>query len=347
MRIVHKDLKKGEIKVAVETADDLWQLSHIVEKGDSVSGRTFRKIKVGSSENAKTVRKPVFLKIEVEKVDFTKSANTLRILGVVREGTEDVPMGEHHSFGVEPDTQIAIQKNHWLKFQLDKIEEACKKRSNTLILVLDRDVATFALLKNYGFDIISDLKGEVQRKGDTASVRSDFFAEVASLLKEYVERYSIEIVIVASPGFWKDEFKKRLPSDFPKKIVYAVCNDSGAKGVDEVLKRDEVKVVLREDRTSKETLLVEQLLTEISKGKLAAYGFDEVKKAVDAGAVKLLLVTDLFIHSEKHNYLVTDEIMRNAEASNADVFIISSENEAGRKLDGLGGIGAVLRFEFQ
>jgi len=43
-------------------------------------------------------------------------------------------------------------------------------------------------------------------------------------------------------------------------------------------------------------------------------------------------------------YRRIEKLMKQAEAMQGNVMIISSEHEAGRKLDGLGGIGAVLRY---
>ena len=44
MRIIRKQLQKGMVTVAVDSADDLWFLSHITEPGDTVEGKTVRKI---------------------------------------------------------------------------------------------------------------------------------------------------------------------------------------------------------------------------------------------------------------------------------------------------------------
>ena len=53
MKIIHSDLKKGEIKVKAENLDDLWYLSQIIEKNDFIKGRTFRKIKIGEDTERK------------------------------------------------------------------------------------------------------------------------------------------------------------------------------------------------------------------------------------------------------------------------------------------------------
>ena len=262
---------------------------------------------------------------------------------IATPGPDDVPQGAHHSFNVEENTQIKITKQNWLKYQLDKLDEACKQSSTTLILILDRDNATFALLKKQGYEILTEIKGDVQKKDQENIVKGDFFSEVSKLLKDYAERYKVNNTLVASAGFWKDEFKKKAPEDL--KIFYATCNDSGKKGVDEVLKRDEVKTLLKEDRIRKESQLVDELLEQISKGKLAAYGLEETNKAINGGAVKTLLVTDKYIRSESNDYKETDELMKTADSLKAEVHVINSEHDAGKKLDGLGGIAAILRYE--
>jgi len=78
MKIVHKNLKIGEVKVQPDSLDDLWHLAQIVEPGDSVKGRTLRKMKSpnsGGGEDArqsKVVRKPVFLTLSVENRQIYK-----------------------------------------------------------------------------------------------------------------------------------------------------------------------------------------------------------------------------------------------------------------------------------
>ena len=46
MKILKRNLKKGEIKLRIENLDDLWYLSQIIDSNDLVSGSTLRKIKI-------------------------------------------------------------------------------------------------------------------------------------------------------------------------------------------------------------------------------------------------------------------------------------------------------------
>jgi protein pelota len=60
-----------------------------------------------------------------------------------------------------------------------------------------------------------------------------------------------------------------------------------------------------------------------------------------------LLVTEQLIETlrEKKRYPELNEIFDAVEATKAEIHIISSKYEAGEKLDGLGGIGAILRYK--
>ncbi|MBI2655446.1 hypothetical protein HYX06_03420 [Candidatus Woesearchaeota archaeon] len=54
MKLLHSNLKKGEMKVLSQNLDDLWYLSNIIEPKDIVQGKTLRKIRpISSDEKSK------------------------------------------------------------------------------------------------------------------------------------------------------------------------------------------------------------------------------------------------------------------------------------------------------
>ncbi len=350
MKQLYFDLKKGAAKLKIENLDDLWYLSQIIDIGDLVKGKTIRKIKIGKEGDRKQriVKKPVFLKIKIEKIEFSKTG-ILRVLGVITEGPEDIQKGEHHTFNLEPNTVFTLIKERWLKYQLGRLKEACKeKKVKILIVVMDREEANFALLKKYGYDILSSIKGKVRKKAVEEKLEGKFYSGVIAKIEEYVKRYAIVKVILASPAFWKEELMKELSNDdLKRKIILATCNSTGKNGIDEVLKRPEVKAALHEDRIANELSLVEELFTEISKNNLAVYGLKDTENAVNAGAVKALLITDFLIQKtrEKGDYGKIDNMMKLVDSMKGSVNIISSEHEGGKRLNGLGGLGAILRYK--
>ncbi|MFC1648609.1 mRNA surveillance protein pelota [Nanoarchaeota archaeon] len=341
MQILKRHLKHGIVKVKAEDLDDLWYLSHLVEPGDKASGSTERKIKIGGDDDRKAnvVRKKVFLSLEVEKIELAES---LRIHGKILEGTDDVPAGSYHTINVAPGDIIQIEKKEWLKYQLSKLEEASEKQGSTILIVChDREEAVFGMLTRRGLEELGSLKGDVSKKKEGHEGKGNFYKEIANALKEYKIRYKPSSVVVASPGFWKEYLIAELDG---MNVVQASCS-TVQRGLQEVVKRPELKQVLAQDRTSREALMVEEVMEAISKDS-ACYGLDDSEEKVNNGAVAKLLVSEKFIAKARSEefYARLDSLMRNAERMDGEVHIVSADSE---KLDSLGGVAGILRWVSQ
>jgi protein pelota len=349
MKVHFKDYKNGELKIEVENKDDLWYLSQIVDEDDLISAKTQRKIKIGDSENAKVIKKWVFLEIKIEKKEFHSFSGDLRLSGKITKGNEDIPQGQYHTINVEIGTVLSILKKKFYKYQIEKIEESQKnKYTNILIAAIDRGEATFALLKKYGYEIINQFEGEVEHKVDAAQPKNDFFKEAVNVLSNLERQYEINQIILASPSVWAKNLSELVKeSQLKSRIIYSTCNSGGNNAISECLKRDEVKDALKNERASIELEAVESLLFNISIGKKYAYGFDSVLEKTNMGATEILLVTDNLIKKkkEKNEFLEIEVLFKSADDINAKIIIVSSENEAGIKLDSLGGIAAILRYD--
>jgi len=267
---------------------------------------------------------------------------SLRVSGKTVEEQEEVPKGSHHTITLEEGSSVGIVKEKWLKYHLKRLEQATKKQSKALMVILDREEAVFALLKSQGYDILSELKGKVKKK-NVESVTTNFYQEIIEQMEEYLKRYKADRIIVASPAFWKDDLMEELKDEeIKKKIVLASCSSVGRNAIEEVLKRPELKEVLKQQRAAEEAKVVEQLMAEIGKEGLATYGKKEVDATISSGNVKTLLITDVFIYKNRSK---SEEIMKSTEIVKGEVFIINSENESGQKLDSLGGIAVLLRYK--
>ena len=336
MKISSKNLKKGIVKVVAENLDDLWHLSHIIEKGDVVRGKTTRKIKVSEKE---TVKKTITLSIRVQETDFTDKS--LRLNGTTIDEMEDVPKGSYHAISLGEGSLLTISKERWTVYALKKLDSSTKKRATSLIMILDREEAIFSILKDQGYEILVNLKGKVAKKG-FETVTTNFYKELGLKLEEYDDRFSPDSIIVASPAFWKEEFMNNFSNqEVKRKIFLASCSSVTGNAIEEIMKRPELKESLKQHRTAEESLLVELLMERISKDGLAIYGEKQVFEMVEQGNGKQLLITDKFIMSERKK---AEDLMKTAEDFKGEVTIVNSENEPGKKLDALGGIGLLLRY---
>ncbi len=343
--------KQNEKRLKIDNLNDLWYLSQIIEPGDTVKARTERKVTIGSKEEKSAVKKVnVTLAIEVEKIEFHKYSDALRVSGKIVEGPEDIPHGQYHTIAIEPKLIVSVTKPEWLGFQMGYIRESQQKSAEILLLLLERDEACFALLTAQGYRILSEIKGEVENKSYKDKKVFVFYDDVLKKLEDYVARHNPKKIVVASPAFYKEDFAKLIKNqELKSKIIQATCNQSGEQGIVELLKRDELHQALKEDRVSRELVLVEQLLREISIDGNYAYGKAEVKAASEAGAVAKLIVADGLIRETRQagTYAEVAAIMKLVQHNGGELEIIESENPGGRKLDGLGGIGALLRYKIR
>jgi protein pelota len=344
MKQISFNQRQGQLKLKVESADDLWYLNNIIDPGDVISGKTLRKLK--PTEEAKAERKLVFMSIKVEKVDF--AADELRVSGKVLEGPEDVPHGSYHTFSVEQGSIITLVKEEWLAYQLDYVKEATTATVPKIIVcVFDREEALFAKLTRDSYQMLTTIKGKVAKKAVDEKVKETFYEQIVAQLEEYDKRFQLDKIIVASPAFWKEDLYKVLKNpQLKQKIIQATCSGVDETSVAEVLKRKETQQALHQDRVSKEMSIVDDLFLAIAKKQPAAYGMKETQQAAEAGAIEQLLVTDKLIQQSRaeNNFQAIDRIMRQVDKAKGKVWIVSTEHEGGKKLQGLGGIGALLRY---
>jgi len=349
MEIIKSDFKKGTATLRVTDSDDLWHLSHLIEAGDLIKGRTTRKIKVGDSENAKVTRKPMTVKIEAETITIDDSGSALRVNGKIKEGPHDVPLDSYHALALEPGTEFILEKVKWLAYQRQKLEEASQKRYNYLFCIFDREEALFAITKKSGYEILVKIKGQVAKKANQTEILKNFYDEIIKALDIYTGRLDPEYIIVASPAFYKEDLLKKIKNDWKNKIVPAACSDVSENALNEITRSPELRTILQNNRAREEQLIIEELLLHLKKDDLATYGWKQVREAIEAGAVESLMITDEFIQKKKvgGEYQELDRQMENVDALKGKIHILSSEFESGKQLNGLGGMAAILRFKLE
>ena len=340
MRVLHQNRKNNEIKLRIENLDDLWHVYNIVEKNDLVFAFTYRKIEKATDKirPEKVEKKRMKLGIRVSDVEFHEFSDRLRIHGVIENG---IDVGSYHTFNFKTGNNLTIVKE-WKDHHLDRIKEAVKETKTPVLtfLSIDYDEATFGILRQYGVENIGNITSHIsgkQYKTDK-NEKNIFYSKVLAS----AEQIKKGPMVILGPGFAKEEFysfAKEKKSEILKDSTIVATGDSGMNGINEALKKGVTKFI-ESTRIASETRIVESLFAEIAKNGNFAYGFDEVKNALDAGAIETLLVTDKLVRTKK-----VDEILEKAKKTKSRIMIISTVHESGKKLEGLGGVGALLRYK--
>jgi protein pelota len=345
MRVLKKELRfnEGEISLVAESLDDLWHLKYIIEPGDIIYAFTKRRIE-GATDKLrpeKADKKTVRLGIKVEKVEFHRFTNRLRIHGIITDGMDT---GAYHTLNIEEGTNLSIVKR-WKNDQFERIKEAeiASKRPRVIIATIEEGEACIGVVRQFGIEESSCLRQSLG-KGE-GNRRNEFFGELASQLKWTSEK--VEAVILAGPGFTKEDFLEFLKArdvELAKKIVLEDTSSIGVSGFQEVLRRGAVDRIMQESRIGRESNLIEELMKEISIDGKAAYGMADVKNAQGFGAIETLLITDELLRTSRESNSI-DNFLKEVEQSQGKIVVFSTEFEPGKKLESLGGIAALLRFK--
>jgi len=346
MKVVFKDLKHGELKLIAENMDDIWHLYNIVEEGDLVRAVTFRtdEQKDDKKRSKKAEKKRMKIGLRVSEISFHEFSDRLRIHGTIEEATQD--LGSFHTFNIDADKMepITIIKEEWKHHQLERIDDAVKQRSQPIVIFvsLDDDIATVAVLRQSGIQWIADIDSKRSGKMfESKDTQKEYFGEIASVVKTNITKDSTLVII--GPGFTRDHLakygKEKRPDIFNRVVVHSTGH-AGMNGVQEAIKTGVVKQITKENRVVLETDYVEKLFEEIKKNGLVTYGYKEVKNALLNGAVERLLITDNIVRTKQG-----EELLKTAKENNSEFTIINTIHEAGKKIEGIGGIGALLRYK--
>lgn len=350
MKIIKQDMKDGVMEIVPETLDDLWHLSHIVEVGDNVSSKTTRRIQDNTGDKLRSdrgVKKTFFLGIDIENISFHLFTGKLRLTGVITRGPEDlIPLGSHHTLEVKLNTPLIIRKNKWQKWILKRVKQAidASKKLTAIIVVLEDDVATIGLIRQFGIEYYGPINGAISGKRIVDKNRSKNIIKFYESVFEAINKFEdVQSIIIAGPGFVKNDFFDYLKDkhkDMAKKAIIENIGSGGRVGINEVLKKGTVEKLTVENRVASEMAAINELLEEIAKNSSkVAYGEKETIQAINAGAVEKLLVLDNIIASKD-----LGQYMELVENMKGEVMVVSSQHDGGKQLESLGGIAAILRY---
>jgi len=357
LKVLEKKLKKGIVKLVPESLDDLWHLYNLVFAGDVVYARTTREVKLdrefGRPQKGKRIS--LVLGVRVRDVVWDRALNRLRVHGRLLDAPDDVAgRGSFHTLNIGlGDFLTVVKEEGWAGHEVDRLERASKTEAKPIIVVsIDDETFCVAVIRQYGVDVRIEkrirLPGKLEAEKREMALYNAFKSAISALRE--VWRSTRGPIVVLGLGFVKNQFYNYLRDEasdvFGRVIDIKSVNSSGVAGIKEALRSGVLSKALRHVRIAEETALVEEVLKRLGKDRLdVTYGFDEVEKACEYGAVETLLVADFTMRSlDDEKRLALEKIMKEVEEKGGKIVVVSAEHEAGEKLLALSGIAALLRF---
>ncbi|HLD10474.1 MAG TPA: peptide chain release factor aRF-1 [Candidatus Nanoarchaeia archaeon] len=241
-------------------------------------------------------------------------------------------------------------------FVLEELEGMIEHEEEYGLVVMDNREAVVGLLKGTKIIVMKEFTSSVPGKikvGGQSQARYSRLREEAShefqkritafTNEEFLKMKDLKGILVGGGGMTKDKMvDSGLINNEIKKKIIAVRDLSynGEFGLRELVEKS--RDVLAEADVIKEKLLVEEFLGILAKtGGRAIYGLNDVKNALQLGAVDKLLI------SEDIDEKVADELEDLADRSGTEFHIISIDTEEGAQIKNFGGIVAILRYSLE
>jgi len=193
------------------------------------------------------------------------------------------------------------------RFHTEHLQELLREKETYGIVLIDATAATLATLQGRRLEIVREVTSGVPGKTRAGGQSARRFERLREMrLQEYFRRVGEHVnetflpienlkgIIIGGPGPTKYDFEKGdyLNYQLKEKILDIVDTAYvDEQGVKEVV--DKAPEIMRKIRYIEEKQIMQQFLYEIGHDTgMATYGEEEVRKALEAGAVKTLLLSE-------------------------------------------------------
>lgn len=266
------------------------------------------------------------------------------------EGQDDLKL-----WAIEPPMPLKTRLYRCDKeFVLDSLKEMLEVKEIFGLLVMDRKEATIGVLEGKRIEVLhhmtSGIPSKVRAGGQssqrfhriTEGLTKEFYKRIAEEMKNsFFENPKLKGILVGGPIPTKDEFLDNdyLTTQLREKVIGRVdIGDTGKSGLKELVQKSQD--ILSNQEIIHEKKILERFFETLGeKPDLAVYKESELRKALEYGAVEILIL------SKNTDKKIRRELKKMAENISAKVEIVSTETPEGEQFKNLSGMGAILRYK--
>lgn len=358
---------QGRVDFHPETAEDTWSIFQLLEDGDLVQASDDRKTADGIRVRLRLTLSVISVR---EKATFDPQTGQIRVLGRNTEASEHIKLGQHHTLGIDPGHPVSIYKDKWDALvhlpRLSEMAEAKKASGDVAVVMLEAGSAQILFVGNS----LTNVKGKVEvsvpkkragAQGHEQGMQRFFEATAQSLLRHVnIADESVKVLVIASPGFVKDDFFTFLMQtassgsrselkpfiEHKSKIILAHSSSGNSRSLPQALADQTVASRLSDTRAAGDIAALAKFFEVLgSDPSRAQYGWRHVRVAVDRGAVDCLLICDSLLRVRDVGARTAyATLVSEAKGLGAKVHLVSSLHATGEQVAQLGGLCSVLRF---
>ncbi|KAH7290902.1 hypothetical protein KP509_30G068600 [Ceratopteris richardii] len=348
MKLRHRDYilnGPGVVKLTPENPEDMWYAYNLIAVGDRLAASTIRKVQRETSSGTREAeRVHTRLEIEVEAVDYDNVANVLRIRGKNVTENEHVKLGAYHTLEIDQQRPFSLSKDIWDSIAIDTLKWACDPAATSEVaaVMIQEGLAYVCLVGQSVTTTKMKIETSIPRKHGPAiagyeKAINKFLENVLQAVLRHVDFSIVRCLIIAGPGFTKDQFHNYMFSEATKrelrviienksKIVLVHASSGYKHALKEVLSAPSVMNLIMDTKAAKEVKALKEFFDMLSNDPLRAiYGPKEVEIAHDRLAIQTLLLSDeLFRNADIPTRRKYVDLTDSVKSSGGDVHIFSS-----------------------
>lgn len=320
------------IKITTNHPIDIHILYEIIEKPNQITVWTTRKIQIGNNKTRINVKLTV--KVCESMPDFEN--NALNIRGTIQNEVEHIQVGSFHNYTICLNEPFIFHSNKNLRETVDKL---LKQQDVFLLIIFRNGKYEVAAIDEYGLRRKGTFKQKEFRKFLVETCSSEktmknqpFPLKSAFKVKYIVSNHSIgNISNVDIPLYTFNLLKKDEKSTLPQIFDHLVQNPTSSS------------IPYLRDLVVANNFLV---MYEKGENKIAL-GMTEVLEAQDNFAIQTLFVTNKLYCSLDIDERNTIRNLIESVRKKVKVIIVGDFHHCGSKLNEIGGIGAILTFNYR
>jgi protein pelota len=220
-------------------------------------------------------------------------------------------MGAYHTIDLELNRKFEITKPEWDSISLGRVESACDVTQNADVaaVIMQEGIAHICLITSNMTLVRSKIDMAIPRKRKNQPSQHEkglarFYEAVMQGILRHVNFDIVKCVLIASPGFVKDQFHEymfqqavktdnKVLLDNKSKFMLIHASSGFKHSLKEVLQDSAVIAKMSDTKAAGEVKRLEAFYTMLQcEPARAFYGKKHVQQAVDAQAVETLLISD-------------------------------------------------------
>ena len=213
-KIINKKAGLFVVRLSLEPgSDDIWNLYNLIARGDLIRGTTFRKVTHESNTGvSKSVRKKIETVVSVEQIEYDGESELIRITGRNCQENKHLKLGQYQSIDLQAPRKLTLTKKQWDFMHVMKLREATdlKTQAGVAVIVMEDGMAHLFLIGRHTSQLKAKIEKSIPKNKEYnqqhQKAKRKFFEALLTSMTTHVDFNVVRVVVLASPGYTKDQF---------------------------------------------------------------------------------------------------------------------------------------------